>query len=93
MPDGVRVSQSVPTWQARPTHGRRRRYGHRSPTYGRSVGARKNPARVDALAGLVRCSDRSLFLFDGTKRAGSKPGIHHEWRVPSVRFPHGRRKP
>lgn len=54
MPDGVSVSQSVSTWQARPTGGRWRRSlyrsnsGHGQSFYarGRATGARKNPGEL-----------------------------------------------
>jgi hypothetical protein len=55
MPDGVSVSQSVSTWQARPTCGRWRRSLYRSNceqvrsfyARGRATGARKNPGELE----------------------------------------------
>jgi hypothetical protein len=55
MPDGVSVSQSVSTWQARPTRGRWRRSLYRSNAEqvrhfyarGRATGARKNPGELE----------------------------------------------
>lgn len=70
MPDGVRISPCVQSWQARPLGGCWRRLeirsnaGSRQSFYARGcpTSARKNPARVVALTGSIRWVPKPVAL-------------------------------